>query len=159
MKLWIIYKGGFLFSKVIAEMLQDRLENYIDVSVGKASKIEPLFIIEEGSDYLIIGDIINGKIPSLEIQKWVLKYAEISEGNNLSLETLSGFLISLNEINKDTIWFEFINKNVMSRTIYPPILLLKLDKKNLASETYVRDQVEEYSSKIIEFIIKCDKVC
>ena len=85
------------------------------------------------------------------------QYAEISECNNLSLETLSGFLISLNEINKDTIWFEFINKNVMSRTIYPPILLLKLDKKNLASETYVRDQVEEYSSKIIEFITNATK--
>ncbi len=152
MKLWIIYKGGFVFLKVIAEMLQDRLENYIDVSVGKASKIKPSFIVEEELDYLIIGDIISEIVPSMEIQNWVLKYGEISEGNNLSLEALSGFLISLNEMNKDTLWFEFIQNNIMAETIYPPILRFKLDKNNLASETYVHRLVKDYSNKIIEFI-------
>ena len=152
MNLWIIYKGGFVFSKVIAEMLQDRLENYIDVSVGKASKIKPSFIVEKELDYLIIGDIISEIIPSVEIQNWVLKYGEISEGNNLSLEALSGFLISLNEMNTETAWFEFIQNNIIAETIYPPILRLKLDKANLASETFVHGLVKEYSNKIIEFI-------
>ena len=152
MKLWIIYKGGFVFSKVIAEMLQDRLENYIDVSVGKASKIEPAFIVEEELNYLIIGDIISEIIPSVEIQNWVLKYGEISEGNDLSLEAVSGFLISLNEMNHDTLWFEFIQNNIMTETIFPPILRFQLDKTNLASETYVYRLVKEYSIKIIEFI-------
>ena len=151
MNLWIIYKGGFVFSKVIAEMLHDRLENYIDVSVGKASKIKPSFIVEEELDYLIIGDIISEIIPSVEIQNWVLKYGEISEGNNLSLEALSGFLISLNEMNTETAWFEFIQNNIIAETIYPPILRLKLDKANLASETFVHGLVKEYSNKIIEF--------
>jgi hypothetical protein len=152
MKLWIIYKGGFVFSKVIAEMLQDHLENYIDVSVGKASKIEPSFIVEENLDYLIIGDIINGTIPSVEIQKWVLKFTEISQDNHLSLEALSGFLISLNGMNKDTLWIKFIQDNIVAERFYPPILHLKLDKTNLATETYVHDLVKEYSSTIIKFI-------
>ena len=47
MKLWIIYKNGIGFSKIIAEMLQDRLEDYIDVSVGNAKKIDPAFLVEE----------------------------------------------------------------------------------------------------------------
>jgi len=77
MKLWIIHKEGIVISKFIAEMLQDRLEDYIDVSVGNANKIDPTFLAEEKIDYLIIGDIISETIPSLEIQNWVLKYGEI----------------------------------------------------------------------------------
>ena len=46
MKLWIIYKEGIGFSKLIAEMLQDRLEDYIDVSVGNAKQIDPAFLVE-----------------------------------------------------------------------------------------------------------------
>jgi hypothetical protein len=152
MKLWIIHKGGFVFSKIVSEMLQDRLENYIDVSVGNASKIEPSFVIEEELDYLIIGDIISEMIPSLEIQKWVLKYREISEGNNLRLKALSGFLISLNEMKKDTVWLEFIHNNIKTDTIHPQILCLKLDTTNLATENYVHEIVKDYSDKIIEFI-------
>ncbi|MBY9003712.1 MAG: hypothetical protein KGD73_07045 [Candidatus Lokiarchaeota archaeon] len=52
MKLWIIYKEGLVISKVIAEMLQDRLEDYIDVSVGTVNKINPSIITEEKLDYL-----------------------------------------------------------------------------------------------------------
>jgi hypothetical protein len=55
-------------------------------------------------------------------------------------------------MNKDTLWFEFIQNNIMSETIYPPILRFKLDKTNLASETCVHRLIKEYSSKIIEFI-------
>ena len=50
MKLWIIYKNGIGFSKIIAEMLQDHFEEYIDVSVGCAKKIDPEFLVEEGLD-------------------------------------------------------------------------------------------------------------
>ena len=74
MKLWIIYKEGIGFSKLIAEMLQDRLEDYIDVSVGNAKQIDPAFLVEERLDYLIIGDIVSEGIPSLEIQNWLLKF-------------------------------------------------------------------------------------
>ena len=30
MKLWIIYKEGIGFSRIVAEMLQDRLEDYLE---------------------------------------------------------------------------------------------------------------------------------
>jgi len=50
MNLWIIYKEGMVISKIIAEMLQDRLEDYIDVSVGNAKKIDPSFLAEEKLD-------------------------------------------------------------------------------------------------------------
>ena len=43
----------------------------------------------------------------------MLKYKEISEGNNLSLEALSGFLISLNETNRVPLWFEFIQNKII----------------------------------------------
>ncbi len=33
-----MYKNGIGFSKIIAEILQDRLEDYIDVDVGNAKK-------------------------------------------------------------------------------------------------------------------------
>ena len=150
MKLWIIYKEGFLISKVIAETLQDRLENYIDVSVGKASKIDPSFIVEEELDYLIIGDIVSKTLPSVVIQNWVIKYRE-SNKINLILEALSGFLITQNEI-EDALWTEFIQSNIQTKTFHPPILLLKLHKSELVSETGVHELVKEYFNKYIEFI-------
>ncbi len=152
MKLWIIYNGGVVFSKVIAEMLQDRLENYIDVSVGKASKINSSFIVEEELDYLIIGDIVNEIIPSMEIQNWVLKYREISECNNLSLKALSGFVISFNEMFKDIVWSEFLRDNIRTETIYPPILCVKFDQTNIAFNTDIHMITKEYSSEISKFI-------
>ena len=79
MKLWIIYKDRILIVKIISEMLQDRLENYIDVSVGKASKIEPSFVVKEELDYLIVVDIIRKTLPSLMIQNWVYRYKENNE--------------------------------------------------------------------------------
>ena len=82
-KIWIIYKEVIGFSRIIAEMLQDRLEDYIDVDVGNAKKIDPAFIIEDKFDCLIIGDVINETIPSLEIQNWLIKYKEVSNNCNL----------------------------------------------------------------------------
>ncbi|MFX0184866.1 MAG: hypothetical protein ACFE95_17430 [Candidatus Hodarchaeota archaeon] len=152
MKLWIIYKDGFLISKVIAEMLQDRLENYIGVSVGKASKIEPSIIVEEELDYLIVGDIIFKSLPSTIIQNWVLKYRENNRKTNLCLKALSGFLITQNEIKKDIHWSEFIQGYIQAKKFYPPILLLKLNKSDLVFETDVREIVKEYSTKFIELI-------
>ena len=156
MKLWIIYKGGVVFSKVIAEMLQDHLEDYIDVSVGKVSKIEPSFLLEEELNYLIIGDITSEIItmPSVEIRDWVAKFREISEVNHLDLEVLSGFLITVDEANEDSLWFDFIQDNITTKTIYPPILYLNLNTTTLASEASVLRIVKEYSSKMIEKIIE-----
>ncbi|MHA1975754.1 MAG: hypothetical protein ACW98I_02505 [Candidatus Hodarchaeales archaeon] len=54
--------------------------------------------------------------------------------------------------DNDTLWSDFIHNNIISEAIYPPILRLKLDKTNLASETSVHGIVKEYSNKIIEFI-------
>ena len=91
---------------------------------------------------MIIVDIISERIPSVEIYNWVLKYKEISDCNNLSLDALSGFLISVNDLEKDTRWFEIIQNNIQTEIIYPPILRFKLDKTNLASETSVHRLVK-----------------
>ena len=153
MKLWIIYKDGLVLSQVIAETLQDRLDNYIDVSVGIARKIDPSFIVEEPIDYLIIGDIITEPLPSVEIQYWVRKCGELFKNNKLRLKTLSGVLIMLTKITTDARWGEFIHENIMAETIYPPILCLKVDKPDLAFDSGVHAIVKEYSNKFIEFII------
>ena len=112
MKLWIIYKEGIGFSMVIAEMLQDRLEDYIDVSVGNAKKIDPAFLVEEKTDYLVIGDVISEEIPSLEIQNWLIKYREISKKKNLIVKAISGFYVALTNITVEPIWFEFLQDSI-----------------------------------------------
>ena len=120
MKLWVIYKEGILISKFIAEMIQDRLEDYVDTSVGNANKIDPSFLVEEKFNYLIIGDIISEKIPSLEIQNWVLKYSEISKANNLEVKALSGYSVVLNDTNIDPFWVDFLKENIRAEILYPP---------------------------------------
>ena len=154
MNLWIIYKDGLVISKIIAEMLQERLEDYIDVSVGNAKKIEPSFLLEEKIDYLIIGDTISETIPSTEIQNWVLKYGEISRNDNLTLKALSGFYIALTDIKTEPFWIEFLQGNINTEIIYPPILHIKLNRAELPLEIGALKIVEDYSNDFIEFLIK-----
>jgi len=150
MNLWIIYKEGIVISKIIAEMLEDRLGDYIDISVGNAKKIDPTFLVEDKLDYLIIGDIISETIPSVEIQNWVLKYGEVSKINNLILKALSGFYIALTDIKTEPFWVEFLQDHINTEIIYPPILCLKLSRANLADLNGVLELVKDYSNDFID---------
>ncbi|KKN62787.1 hypothetical protein LCGC14_0508480 [marine sediment metagenome] len=151
MKLWIIYKNGIGFSKIIAEMLQDSLEEFIDVAVGEAKKIDPALLVEEKLDYMIVGDIISKEIPSLDIQNWLLKYREVSKKK---IKVISVFNVVLTDISVNSFWVKFLQDNVIAETIYPSIIRLKLNKADLAFKNGVHEIVKEYSDKFIEFIIK-----
>ena len=153
MKLWIIYKNGIGFSKIIAEMLQDRLEDYIDVSVGTAKKLDPSFLVEEKLDFLMIGDTIIKEIPSVEIQNWLLKYREISKKRNLVVKAISGFYVPLNNITVKPLWDEFLQDNVNAEIIYPPILRLKLNSVDFVIENGALELIKAYSNNFIEFFI------
>jgi len=151
--LWIIYKEGIVISKIVAEMLHDRLEDYIDVSVGNANKIDPAYLVEERLEYLIIGDTISETIPSLEIQNWLLKFGEISKYNNLRVKALSGFYITLADIKVEPSWLEFLQENINFEIIYPPILHLNLNRTELITENEAFEIVKDYSNDFIEFFI------
>ena len=153
-KLWIIYKNGIGISKIIAELLQDRLEDYIDVDVGNAKKIDPAFLVEEKLDYLIIGDIISKEIPSLEIQNWLLKYWEISKNYNLIVKAISGFYVALTNVTVEPFWVEFLHDNVRAEIIYPPILRLKLNFSEISLENGTLELVKAYSNDFIEYFIE-----
>ena len=155
MKLWIIYKEGIGFSMVIAEMLQDRLEDYIDVSVGNAKKIDPAFLVEEKIDFLVIGDVISEEIPSLEIQNWLIKYREISHTKKkLIVKAISGFYVALTNIKVEPIWIKFLQDNVRAEIIFPPLLRLELNRAELVLKNGTYDVVKDYSNEYIEFLIK-----
>ena len=154
MKLWIIYKEGIGFSKLIAGMLQDRLEDYIDVSVGTANKIDPAFLVEEKIDYLIIGDNINEAIPSLEIQNWLLKYNEIAKKSNLIIKAISSYYVTLTDIQVEPSWIEFLQNKVNAEKIYPPILCLKFNLAELVLDDGSLELIKDFSNEFIELLIK-----
>jgi hypothetical protein len=156
-KLWIIYKNGIGFSKIIAEMLQDQLEDYIDVDVGKVKKIDPTFLLDEKFNYLIVGDILSKEIPSLDVQNWLVKYLEISKNQKKIIKTISGFYITLADIKVEPFWVEFLHDNVKTELIYPPILRLKLNNTGLGLESGALELVKEYSNNFIDFIINKKK--
>jgi len=153
MKLWIIYKDGIGFSMVIAEMLQDRLEDYIDVFIGNAKKIDPSFLVEEMLDYLIIGDVINEPLPSLEIQNWLIKYKEITKSSNLILKAISGFCVTLTDTTDEHSWVECLQDNVKSERFFPPILSLKLNKTEMALDHGSLKLIRDYIDNYIDFSI------
>ena len=134
-------------------MLQDRLEDYIDVSIGNAKKVAPAFLIEEKLDYLIIGDVINEAIPSSEIYTWLLEYSEISNNYNLIVKAISGFYVALADIKIEPFWVESLHDNVKADIIYPPILRLKLNRKEFALENGALELIKEYSNDFIELLI------
>ena len=157
MKLWIICKEGIGFSKIIAEMLQDYFEEYIDVSVGCAKKIDPEFLFEEGLDYLLIGDVIKKEIPSLEMQTWLLKYCEISNNMKLVLRCVSGFCVTKPNASVQTLWIKFLEDNVNAEIFFPPLLDLKLNIASLSLENGTSALVKEYCDSFIEYIIENEK--
>jgi hypothetical protein len=134
-------------------MLQDRLEDYIDVSVGNAKKIDPAFLVEEKLDYLIIGDNLSEVIPSLEIQNWLLKYGEISNKSNLIIKAISGFYVTLADVLVEPSWIEFLQSNVNAEIFYPPILRLKFNKAELVLEDGALGLVKDYTNDFIDFLI------
>ncbi len=138
-------------------MLQDRLDNYIDVSVGNAKKIDPTFLVEEKLDYLIIGDNLSEVIPSLEIQNWMLKYGKISKKSNLIIKAISGFYVTLADILVEPSWMEFLQGNVNAEIIYPPILHLKFNKAELVLEDGALELVKDYANDFIDFLINNGK--
>jgi hypothetical protein len=138
-------------------MLQDLLEDYLDVDVGRAKKIDPAYLVEERVDFLIIGDIISKEISSLEIQNWLLKYGEITNINNFIVKAMSGFYIAPSDIKIEPLWVESLQENINAETIYPPILRLKLNKAGLALENRALDIVKEYSNDFLEFLINNKK--
>ena len=138
-------------------MLQDLLEDYIDVSVGNANKIDPAFLIEEKLDFLIIGDIISKTINSLEIQNWLIKYWEFSKSKDLNIKAISGFYVAPTEINIEPFWVDFLHDNVRTEIKYPPILRLMLNKGEIALENGAYDKVKVYSNDCIEFFVENKK--
>ena len=138
-------------------MLQDRLEDYIDVSVGNAKMIEPTFLIEENLDYLIIGDAITKAIPSPEIQNWLIKYREVSNNCNLVVKAVSGFYIAPVDIKIEPFWIEFLQENINAEMVYPPILSLRINKTELTLEDGALEIVKEYSKDFTRFFIENKK--
>ncbi len=136
---------------MIAEMLQDRLEDIIDVHVGNAKRIDPDFLVEERFDCLIIGDVISETIPSSEIQDWMLKYREMAKNNNIIVKNISGFYVTPSDIKTEPYWTEFLQENIRAEMIYPQILNLNLNRVELTLEDGALDLVKVYSKKFIEY--------
>jgi hypothetical protein len=153
LKLWIIYKEGIGFAKLIAEMLQENFEDYIDVSVGNAKKIDPSLIIEERLDFLIIGDIVSSVVPSTEISTWLAKYGEITRDSNFIVKTISGYFVTFSDISVELIWNEIVQDHVNSENVYPPMLCLKLNKGELEIQEGALEIIKDYSNEFISFFL------
>ena len=153
MKLWIIYKNGIGFSKFIAETLQDLLEDYVDVSVGKVKNIDPAYLLEEKVDFLIVGDLVCEKTPNLELKDWLLKYVDISNQKNYILQFISGYYVKLANIAIKPSWIEILQNNIRSKNKLFPILHLELDREVLKLDNKAYDLLKNFSKSIIEYII------
>jgi len=94
------------------------------------------------------------RIPSIEIQNWLLKYRELTNNKNLNVKAISGFYVASTDIMVDPFWIEFLQNNVKAEIIYPPILCLKLNKAELAIEEGALELVKDYSNERIEFYLK-----
>ncbi len=153
MNLWIINKEEIGFSRLIAEMIQDSLEDYIEVGIGSVKKLEPDSIIEENIDFLIIGDVISKEIPNLEIQKWLIRYREISNNNSDTIKAISGFYITPSDSEIEPSWVDTLQEYINAEMVYPPILSLKINRADLSLENSAHELVKDYLNNIIKKIL------
>ena len=124
---------------------QDFIFDEEDATVRAIKKVIPT----------VVTIIIDERIENIWLNKETGQYE--SSSKVIQRGSGTGFLISSDEMNRDTIWLEFIQNNIKTETIYPQILCLKLDTTNLATENYVHGIVKDYSDKIIEFITSTTK--
>ena len=154
MKVGIIHRDNFGYSMIVANILEDYLENNFNVIVGNARKIDPALFVEEKLDALIIGDIVAEIIPSLEIKNWLVNFSRLSRINNLHIKRMSVYCIGLTDINIEPIWNEFLQKYFNLENIYPPILHLKLSRSDLTLENEAIELIKNYSIDLMKFFIE-----
>ncbi len=154
MKLWIIYKDGIGLTRVIAEMLQDRLENHLDVSVGEANKIDPAFLIEEKPDFLIIGDVIIENNPSIEIKNWLKNFQKSSDQMQFKLKKVSGFCITTSIKARMADWEENIRNSMSFGMISPPFMYFNLNTTNLNLEEGTFNKIRIFSDSVLQIVLE-----
>jgi hypothetical protein len=138
---------------MVAEMLQDHFEDYIEVNVGKADKIEPKYIIEENVDFLILGDVLCEKSPVSELQNWILKYINFLNLQEKRLIRISGFYITPSDLAIKPAWIDIVRDQMGIELIHPPVLNLNLNREDYKLENKASDMVNEYCNEFIEFIL------
>ena len=146
MKLWILHRNEISYTKLIAEYLQDYLDNDFDVFVGNVDKIDPNFLIEDDLDFLIIGDITGEIIPSIEIQNWLVNFSKTMKNHNFQIKNLSVYCIGLTDLNIESLWIEFLQKKLNINNIFPPLLHLKLNESNLSLEGNAIELIRKYTN-------------
>lgn len=125
------------------------------MSVGNVNKIDPAFLVEEKLDFLIIGDVIEGeKIPSPELQDWLIKFSELCKRNQLVINSISSYYVNSTDIDVKHLWIELFRENNFSSSLFPPVLQLKMEEGGLTLEKNVFKSVKDYSNDFIEFFIK-----
>jgi hypothetical protein len=153
MKLWIIHKNHFGITELIAEYIQDRVVDYIDVFVGNAKLIDLYLLMKENVDYLIIGDIASDKMPSLEIRNFLLDCQKIFCNKKYTAKIFSGFFISSEQLLEQHIWEDWIKNSIKYEMIYPKFLNLKYDLEILNLSDDAIKKVEKYAKDIYTYII------
>ena len=133
-------------------MLQERLEDYIEVFVGN-SENNPLSLIEEKLDFLIIGDVIRKENHDVEIQNWISKFLDISSKRGHYIKAISGFYVQTSISNKIPSWVEILQKNLITTKLYPQITKLRIDISNFTLENEASNILNKYSKMYIDYIL------
>jgi len=109
-------------------------------------------------DFLIVGDVIEGeKIPSPELQDWLVKFSELCKENQLIIKSISSYCVYSEDMDVDRPWISFFRENNFPLAIFPPVLQLKLEEGRLSLEKNVLKLVKDYSNDFIEFFIDNNK--
>ena len=142
---------------MVAEMLQDYFEDYIEVNVGKTDKIEPKYIIEENVDFLILGDIICEKPTILELKNWILSYINLLNLKDKKIKYISGFFVTPSDFMIKPVWIDILREYIGEKLMFPPILHLNLNREEFKLENNASDMINEYCNEFIEFILNLNE--
>jgi hypothetical protein len=138
---------------MVAEMFQDRLEDYLEVNVGKLDKIDPEYIIEENVDFLILGDIICEKSLISELKNWILNYINFLNQEEKKIKLISGFYITPSDLAIKPVWIDLIRDHIGIDLIYPPVLHLNLNREKLKLDNKASNIINEFCKEFIEFTL------
>ncbi|MFX1346007.1 MAG: hypothetical protein ACFFAI_12930 [Promethearchaeota archaeon] len=70
------------------------------------------------------------------------------------MKAISSFYVAKTNMKVEPFWMEFLQTNVKTEIIYPPILSLKLNRTEMVLEDETLNLIKDYSNNFINYFFE-----
>lgn len=152
-KIGIIHLSNFSFTMIVTNILEEYLEEYCIPTVGVISTMDPVTLIDENIESLIIGDMIEDDHPNQRLISWLKHFSDLSSQSHQKLNLIAVYCIGEPTENYELELKLFFQKYFASVFIYSPNLYINIADSRVSLEEHLVPKIKRFSSEIISKIL------